>query len=42
MPVYSIRGFNVNFPFEAYECQKLFMGKVLEALENVSQFFYLE
>ena len=36
MPLYNLRGVNINFPFEAYECQKEFMEKVLICLQNES------
>ena len=35
MAVYSIRGINVEFPFEAYPCQIIYMDKVIESLQNV-------
>ncbi|KAL0808272.1 hypothetical protein Bca101_100764 [Brassica carinata] len=34
MAVYSIRGINVEFPFEAYPCQIIYMDKVIESLQN--------
>ena len=33
MPSYSIRGVEVEFPFPAYECQKVYMEKVIQALQ---------
>ncbi|GKV43402.1 hypothetical protein SLEP1_g50693 [Rubroshorea leprosula] len=36
MPTYKLRGIDVDFPFEAYECQKVYMEKVIEALQNRS------
>jgi hypothetical protein len=35
MPVYEVRGLQVTFPFEAYECQLIYMEKVVEALQTV-------
>lgn len=35
MPTYNIRGIKVDFPYEAYECQKIYMEKVLDALNQV-------
>lgn len=35
MPVYSIRGINVDFPFEAYPSQITYMDRVIESLQNV-------
>ncbi|KAL0866039.1 hypothetical protein Bca101_045157 [Brassica carinata] len=34
MPVYSIRGINVDFPFEAYPSQITYMDKVIQSLQN--------
>uniref|UniRef100_A0A0D3D237 Regulator of telomere elongation helicase 1 homolog n=1 Tax=Brassica oleracea var. oleracea TaxID=109376 RepID=A0A0D3D237_BRAOL len=34
MAVYSIRGINVEFPFETYPCQIIYMDKVIESLQN--------
>ncbi|KAF8117924.1 hypothetical protein N665_0008s0262 [Sinapis alba] len=34
MPVYSIRGINVDFPFEAYPSQIIYMDRVIESLQN--------
>ncbi|OMO66762.1 Helicase-like, DEXD box c2 type [Corchorus olitorius] len=34
MPTYRIRGIDVDFPFEAYDCQLLYMEKVIEALQT--------
>ncbi|KAJ0256732.1 Regulator of telomere elongation helicase 1 [Hirschfeldia incana] len=34
MPVYSIRGINVDFPFEAYPSQITYMDRVIESLQN--------
>ena len=36
MPVYEIRGLRVPFPFDAYECQLIYMEKVVEALQTAS------
>lgn len=35
MPVYSIRGVDVEFPFDAYPVQKIYMEKVIEGLQTV-------
>ncbi|MFH4979063.1 hypothetical protein AB6A40_005772 [Gnathostoma spinigerum] len=32
MPALSILGITVDFPYEPYECQTLFMSKVIEAV----------
>jgi hypothetical protein len=32
---YNIRGVEVKFPFRAYECQLIYMEKVIEALQEV-------
>ncbi|XP_033131444.1 regulator of telomere elongation helicase 1 homolog isoform X2 [Brassica rapa] len=34
MPAYSIRGINVDFPFEAYPSQITYMDRVIESLQN--------
>ncbi|PWZ34609.1 Regulator of telomere elongation helicase 1 [Zea mays] len=34
MPVYSIRGVNVDFPFDAYDCQITYMDRVIESLQQ--------
>ncbi|KAM7254630.1 hypothetical protein ACFE04_004010 [Oxalis oulophora] len=34
MPTYKIRGIDVDFPYEAYECQLLYMDKVIQSLQN--------
>ncbi|OMO54112.1 Helicase-like, DEXD box c2 type [Corchorus capsularis] len=34
MPTYRIRGIDVDFPFEAYDCQLVYMEKVIEALQT--------
>lgn len=34
MPVYNLRGVDVDFPFDAYQCQLTYMEKVLQALQN--------
>ncbi|KAK1434107.1 hypothetical protein QVD17_11025 [Tagetes erecta] len=36
MPTYKIRGINVEFPFEAYECQIVYMEKVIQSLQEKS------
>ena len=35
MPRYDIRGVPVNFPFNAYDCQLVYMEKVIQALQEV-------
>lgn len=32
---YDIRGVDVDFPYEAYQCQLVYMEKVIEALQGV-------
>ncbi|XP_062089395.1 regulator of telomere elongation helicase 1 homolog isoform X2 [Humulus lupulus] len=34
MPTYKIRGIDVDFPFEAYDCQLVYMEKVIQALQD--------
>ncbi|CAO2208554.1 unnamed protein product [Urochloa humidicola] len=34
MPVYSIRGVDVDFPFDAYDCQITYMDRVIESLQQ--------
>ncbi|KAK8503391.1 hypothetical protein V6N12_034786 [Hibiscus sabdariffa] len=34
MPTYKLRGIDVDFPFEAYDCQLVYMEKVIEALQR--------
>ncbi|TVU34335.1 hypothetical protein EJB05_16166 [Eragrostis curvula] len=34
MPIYSIRGVDVDFPFDAYDCQITYMDRVLESLQQ--------
>ncbi|KAA3478611.1 Regulator of telomere elongation helicase 1 [Gossypium australe] len=36
MPTYKLRGIDVDFPFEAYDCQLVYMEKVIEALQKRS------
>lgn len=36
MPVYTIRGIDVDFPFDAYDCQITYMDRVIESLQQVS------
>ena len=36
MPTYNIAGVPVDFPFEAYQVQLVYMEKVVMALEAVS------
>lgn len=37
MKGYDIRGIAVDFPFDAYQCQRVYMEKVSECLQNVSR-----
>ncbi|CAM8999416.1 unnamed protein product [Rhodiola kirilowii] len=34
MPTYRIRGIDVDFPFEAYDCQIVYMEKVIQSLQD--------
>ncbi|MQL92246.1 hypothetical protein Taro_024871, partial [Colocasia esculenta] len=34
MPAYKIRGIDVDFPFEAYDCQIVYMEKVIQSLQQ--------
>ncbi|CAO2190879.1 unnamed protein product [Urochloa humidicola] len=34
MPVYTIRGVAVDFPFDAYDCQITYMDRVIESLQQ--------
>ncbi|WOL00351.1 regulator of telomere elongation helicase 1 isoform X2 [Canna indica] len=34
MPTYKIRGISVDFPFEAYDCQIVYMEKVIQSLQQ--------
>ncbi|XP_071712250.1 regulator of telomere elongation helicase 1 homolog [Rutidosis leptorrhynchoides] len=36
MPTYKIRGIDVEFPFEAYDCQIVYMEKVIQSLQDRS------
>ncbi|XP_004302912.1 PREDICTED: regulator of telomere elongation helicase 1 homolog [Fragaria vesca subsp. vesca] len=36
MPTYDIRGIDVDFPFEAYDCQLVYMEKVIQSLQQRS------
>ncbi|KAJ9568519.1 hypothetical protein OSB04_004485 [Centaurea solstitialis] len=36
MPTYKIRDINVEFPFEAYDCQLVYMEKVIQSLQQRS------
>ncbi|KVI06000.1 hypothetical protein Ccrd_015675 [Cynara cardunculus var. scolymus] len=36
MPTYKIRDINVEFPFEAYDCQLVYMEKVIQSLQERS------
>jgi hypothetical protein len=35
MPSYNIRGVTVQFPYDAYQCQLIYMEKVIESLQEV-------
>jgi len=39
MPIYNIRGIEVDFPYDAYDCQIVYMDKVIQALQEV-RFFH--
>lgn len=41
MPTYNLRGINVDFPYEAYDCQLVYMEKVIQALQTVRSFFMI-
>ncbi|XP_028548850.1 regulator of telomere elongation helicase 1 homolog [Dendrobium catenatum] len=34
MPIYKIRGINVDFPYDAYDCQLVYMEKVMQSLQE--------
>ncbi|KAL1199370.1 Regulator of telomere elongation helicase 1 [Cardamine amara subsp. amara] len=34
MPIYNIRGIDVEFPFKAYQSQIIYMDRVIESLQN--------
>ncbi|XP_020535309.1 regulator of telomere elongation helicase 1 homolog isoform X1 [Jatropha curcas] len=34
MPTYGIRGIDVDFPYEAYDCQLVYMEKVIQSLQS--------
>ncbi|KAJ0985594.1 hypothetical protein J5N97_003950 [Dioscorea zingiberensis] len=34
MPIYKIRGIDVDFPFDAYDCQIVYMEKVIQSLQE--------
>ncbi|KAF9615542.1 hypothetical protein IFM89_024390 [Coptis chinensis] len=34
MPIYNIRGIDVDFPYEAYDCQIVYMEKVIQSLQE--------
>lgn len=36
MPQLNLNGVLVNFPFPPYDCQRTYMSKVIECLQNVS------
>lgn len=37
MPYLNVKGVQVSFPFEPYQCQVTYMEKVMECLQTVSQ-----
>lgn len=41
MPTYKIRGIDVDFPYEAYDSQLVYMEKVIQSLQQVSFFHSL-
>lgn len=36
MPTYKIRGIDVDFPYEAYDSQLVYMDKVMQSLQEVA------
>ncbi|GAB4842166.1 Regulator of telomere elongation helicase 1 [Ancistrocladus abbreviatus] len=34
MPIYKIRGIDVDFPYDAYDCQIVYMEKVIQSLQE--------
>ena len=38
MPLLTLSGVTINFPFTPYECQNDYMSKVIECLQQVSAF----
>lgn len=36
MPTYKIRGIDVDFPYEAYDSQLVYMDKVIQSLQEVT------
>ncbi|GMH22211.1 hypothetical protein Nepgr_024054 [Nepenthes gracilis] len=34
MPIYRIRGIDVDFPYDAYDCQIIYMEKVIQSLQE--------
>ena len=38
MPLLTLSGVTINFPFTPYECQNDYMSKVIECLQQVSDF----
>ncbi|KAL5698490.1 DNA helicase [Ranunculus cassubicifolius] len=34
MPIYKIKGIDVDFPYEAYDCQIVYMEKVIQSLQE--------
>lgn len=39
--VFQVRGIDVHFPFQPYEVQKIYMERVIEALQRVMKQFEL-
>lgn len=40
MPIYNIRGIDVDFPLQAYDCQIVYMEKVIQSLQEVCLFVF--
>lgn len=40
MPIYKIRGIDVDFPYNAYDSQIDYMNRVIQALQEVSSYFF--
>lgn len=36
MPTYKIRGIDVDFPYEAYDSQVVYMDRVIQSLQEVT------
>ena len=35
MPTYRVAGINVQFPYDAYDCQLVYMERVISSLQQV-------